>query len=154
MSGLRIRTAIALVTLALMLMASAIAAEGAEARATKVVRGVGTSWSPKVVRIERGSTITWKAVSTPHGDGLRRPLDLQPFVAGRFVRSALFHEDRRVQVPVHDPLTAREREVSRDVRQGRRASPGRIGPGEHGNRIRSGHRARRRDGPHALRTQH
>ena len=66
MSGLRIRTAIALVTVALMLMASAVAAEGAEARATKVVRGVGTSWSPKVVRIVRGSTITWKAVSNTH----------------------------------------------------------------------------------------
>ena len=66
MSGVRIRTAIALVILALMLMTSAVAAEGAEARATKVVRGVGTAWSPKVVRIKRGSTITWKAVSNTH----------------------------------------------------------------------------------------
>ena len=64
MSGLRIRTAIALVTLALLVTAPA--AEGAEARATKVVRGVGTSWSPKVVRIARGSTIRWKAVSNTH----------------------------------------------------------------------------------------
>ena len=66
MSRLSIRAAIASVTLALVVMASAIAADGAEARATKEVRGVGTSWSPRVVRIARGSTIRWKAVSNSH----------------------------------------------------------------------------------------
>lgn len=66
MWGLRIRTAIAFVALVVMVMASVFVAEGAEARATKVVRGVGTSWSPKVVRIVRGSAIRWKAASNTH----------------------------------------------------------------------------------------
>ena len=66
MSGLRVRTQIASVAVALLVMAAAVAAQGAEAQTTKVVRGVGTSWSPRVIRIASGTTIRWKAVSNSH----------------------------------------------------------------------------------------
>jgi predicted lipoprotein with Yx(FWY)xxD motif len=63
MSRLRVRTQVAFLAVALLVMASAVGAQGAEGRSTKVVRGVGTSWVPKVIRIARGTTIRWKAVS-------------------------------------------------------------------------------------------
>jgi predicted lipoprotein with Yx(FWY)xxD motif len=66
MSRLRVRTQIAFLAAALLVMASTVSAQAAEGRTTKVVRGVGTSWSPKVTRIARGTTIRWKAVSNSH----------------------------------------------------------------------------------------
>ena len=107
MSGLRIRTAIALVTLSLVLMASAIAAEGAGSRATKVVRGVGTSWSPRIVRIDRGSTIRWKAVSNSHTVtaygghwAFNRSLPNGSFVQHRFTTKGVF----RFRCTIHSQL--------------------------------------------------
>jgi predicted lipoprotein with Yx(FWY)xxD motif len=66
MSGPRVRTQIAFVIVALLVMATAVGARGAEGRTTKVVRGVGTSWAPRVIRIASGTTIRWKAVSNSH----------------------------------------------------------------------------------------
>ena len=66
MSGLRVRTQIAFVAAALLVMTVAVTAKGAEARTAKVVRGVGTSWSPRVIRIASGTSIRWKAVSNSH----------------------------------------------------------------------------------------
>ena len=66
MSGLRVRTQIAFVAAALLVMTVAVTAQGAEARTVKVVRGVGTSWSPRVIRIASGTSIRWKAVSNSH----------------------------------------------------------------------------------------
>ena len=66
MSGLRMRTQIAFAAIVLVVMASSLTARGAEVRTTKVVRGVGTSWSPKVIRVASGSIVRWKAVSNAH----------------------------------------------------------------------------------------
>ncbi len=66
MSGLRGRTKIAFVAVALVVMALTVTAQGAEARSVKVVRGVGTSWSPRVIRIASGTSVRWKAVSNSH----------------------------------------------------------------------------------------
>ena len=66
MSGLGVRTRIAVVAVALFVMALAVPAQGAQARTAKVVRGVGTSWSPRIIRIASGTAIRWKAVSNSH----------------------------------------------------------------------------------------
>jgi predicted lipoprotein with Yx(FWY)xxD motif len=66
MSGLRIRTQVGFVVVALLVVTSAVNAQGAERRTVKVVRGVGTSWTPKVSRIETSTMIRWKAVSNDH----------------------------------------------------------------------------------------
>lgn len=70
MSTRRIRTSLFLVVF---LILTAVATTGAAARdrhaptrATKTVKGIITHWSPTTVRISRGDTIKWKAVSGTH----------------------------------------------------------------------------------------
>jgi plastocyanin len=66
------RFRIALV-LAAFLLVTAVATTGAAAkdrhaptRTTKLVRAIVTHWSPTTVRISRGDTIRWRAVSGTH----------------------------------------------------------------------------------------
>ncbi|MGZ5214045.1 MAG: cupredoxin domain-containing protein [Actinomycetota bacterium] len=70
MSTPRIRIGLGL---AAFLVVTAVATTGAAAkdrqaptRATKTVRAIVTHWSPTTVRISRGDTIKWRAVSGSH----------------------------------------------------------------------------------------
>ena len=81
MSRLRGRTRDRLVAVALVVMALSVTAQGAEARSSKVVRGVGTSWSPSDPDRQRDIGQMEGRVEQSYGNGLRRPLDLQPLVA-------------------------------------------------------------------------
>jgi plastocyanin len=70
MSKHRTRTSLVLVVFFIL---TVVAATGAVARgrqtptrATKTVKGIVNHWSPTTVRISKGSTIKWKAVSGTH----------------------------------------------------------------------------------------
>ncbi len=72
MSVRSIRSTLALAAASLLVVALVAVAGAAPrshltpARATKTVKGIGTSWSPTTVRISAGDTIKWKAVSGTH----------------------------------------------------------------------------------------
>jgi len=100
MTALRLRPLIAFAAATLVIGALASEARGAvpdrhvPTRATKIVRGIGSSWSPATVRISPGDRIRWKGVSgthtvTAYGTGWRFDRSLaQGAIVGRTFRRA------------------------------------------------------------------
>ena len=103
-----------LVLAALLIAASVVATDAVArdregpARATKVVRAVVSHWSPTTVRISRGDTIRWRAVSgshtvTAYGRGWRfnKSLSTGDVAARAFRRAGTF----RFRCTIHSTLT-------------------------------------------------
>ena len=103
MSGLRGRTQIAFVAVALLVMALTVTAQGAEARPAQ-----GRARRRHIVVTEsdpdrqRDVGQMEGRVEQSYGHGLRRPLDLQPLVASGIVHPAPLHDARYVPVSVPD----------------------------------------------------
>ena len=76
-------------------------------RATKTVKGIGTSWSPTIVRISKGDAIRWKAVSGTHtvtAYGANWRFD-RSLATGDVVRRTFKHEGTfRFRYRIHSTL--------------------------------------------------
>src|SRR5712691_11617026 len=98
MTAVRIRASIALIATILTVLAFTAAAGAVKLpsrevglRTVKVVQGIGMHWSPRIVRIHRGTIVKWTAVINRHtitsNSGnwhLNRPLPQGSSVSFRF----------------------------------------------------------------------